>query len=470
MAVAPSRPKTSSDRRLALTTLCAGFLMIILDTTIVNVALPSIQSDLRFSQSGLAWVVNAYLIPFAGLLLLTGRLGDLVGRTRVFVAGLVVFVAASVACGLAQSEAMLIAGRFVQGAGGALTSAVILGMIATLFPDAGERARAIAAYAFVGSAGASLGLVLGGVLTQAIDWHWIFFVNVPIGIATIVAARRVLPEEDRAPRPEGIDVPGAGLIVSALMLGVYAIVGTREHGWTSIRTLGLGGAALALLAAFGGWEARTERPLVPLRIFRAPRLAVANAVQLLLIAGIFGQQFLVALYLQLVLGFSAVEVGLGMAPIALAVGVASLGLAARAIERWGARTTLLASLALIAASLLALGRVPAHGDYVRDLLAPMIALGAGAGLAMPTLTTVLMASAGVADAGLASGLANTTQQIGAAIGTALLATLSTSRSDDLRAAGDSAAAALAGGYRLGFVVAAALVAAAFAVTLALLRE
>jgi len=307
---------TSSDpRRRALFVLCAGMLMVILDQTIVNVALPSIQEDLGFTQSSLAWVVNAYLIAFGGLLLLAGRFGDLLGRRSVFLAGMVVFTLASLLCGLAGSQGMLIAARFVQGAGGALSSAVILGMIVTMFPKPGEQAKAIGVYSFVASAGASIGLLSGGILTQALSWHWIFFVNVPIGVVTLFLALRMVPRDVGLGLRHGFDALGAVLVTSALMLGVYAIVGAETHGWASGRTLGLGVAALALLAAFVWRESTASTPLLPLRIFRSRNVSGANVVQALLVSGALGMFFLAVLYLQRVLGFDALETGLAFLPV-----------------------------------------------------------------------------------------------------------------------------------------------------------
>ena len=457
-------------RWLSLISLCAGFFMIILDTSIVNVALPSIRSDLGFSQSSVAWVVNAYLISFGGLLLLAGRLGDLIGRKRIFMVGLSIFTAASLFCGLAQSQELLIEARFVQGVGGAMTSAVILGMIVTLFPRPGEQARAIGAYAFVGSAGASIGLLAGGVLTQAISWHWIFFVNLPLGVVTALLAAMALDRDEGIGLKRGADVPGALLIVGALMLGVYTILGTGDYGWGSTHTLGFGAVALALLVAFVVREARTPGPLVPLRIFHLPNVSGANLIQVLMIAGLFGQQFLVALYLQRVLGFGPIEVGLATLPIALAIGVFSLGFSARLIRRFGARATLLPSLALVAAGLALLARAPVEGEYLSDVLPAMVLLGVGAGLSMPSVTTIAMSGATTSDSGLASGLINTTQQVGSALGVAVLATLSTVRTESLLDSGGSTTSALTGGYHLAFTVAAGFLVAAIALAAILLRS
>jgi EmrB/QacA subfamily drug resistance transporter len=466
---APARPGADRDRWIALVVLCVGMLMIILDQTIVNVALPSIQSDLGFSQSSLAWVVNAYLIAFGGLLLLAGRIGDLIGRKRVFMGGLALFTLASLLCGAAQSQEMLIGARFVQGVGGALTSAVILGMIVTLFPRPDEQAKAIGVYAFVASAGASIGLLAGGVLTEAINWHWIFFVNVPIGLATALVALRLLRPETGIGLDRGADVPGALLIVGALMLAVYTIVEVPGHGWGSAHTLGLGAVAIALLAAFVARESTAVHPLVPLRIFRARNVTTANLVQMLMVAGLLGMFFLGALYLQRVLGYGALEVGLAFLPVAVAIGTLSLGVSARLIVRFGARATLAPGLALVAAGLAVFQRAPIDATYVRDLLPAMLLLGVGAGLAFPALTSLAMSGATPSESGLASGLFNTTQQVGAALGLAVLATLSATRTGDLRASGESVNQALLGGYHLAFAIAGFLVLAALAVAVAFLR-
>jgi len=429
-------------------------LMVILDQTIVNVALPSIQEDLGFTQSSLAWVVNAYLIAFGGLLLLAGRFGDLLGRRSVFLAGMVVFTTASLVCGLAGSQTMLIAARFVQGAGGALSSAVILGMIVTMFPKPGEQAKAIGVYSFVASAGASIGLLSGGILTQSLDWHWIFFVNVPIGIVTLALALRIVPRDAGLGLRHGFDAAGAVLVTGALMLGVYAIVGAETHGWASGRTLGLGIVALALLAAFVWREATAATPLLPLRILRSRNVAGANLVQALLVAGALGMFFLAVLYLQRVLGFDALETGVAFLPVSLAIGVLSLGFSARLNLRFGARAVLVPGMALVSLGLAWLTRAPVDGGYVADVLPAMLLLGIGAGVSFPALMTLAMSGASDEDAGLASGLVNTTMQVGGALGIAVLATLASSRTDSL----GSGPAALTSGYHLAFTVSAVLVA------------
>jgi len=461
---------TNRRRWIALVVLCVGMLMIVLDATVVNVALPSIQDDLGFSQSSLAWVVNAYLIAFGGLLLLAGRLGDLLGRRRVFLAGLAVFTGASLFCGIAQSPGLLIAARFVQGAGGALTSGVILGMIVTTFREPREQAKAIGVYSFVAAAGGSIGLLAGGGLTQAVSWHWIFFVNLPIGIATALLALRLVERDEGVGIERGADVPGAALVTSALMLGVYKILEAGSHGWGSLHTLGLGAVSLALLFAFVARQARVSNPLMPLRLFRSRDVAGANAVQALFVAGMFGMFFLSALYLQRVLGYDALEVGLAYLPVTLVIGTLSLGFSERLNTRFGPKATLLPSLVLIAAGLVLFARAPVGGDYVADVLPGMVLLGLGAGVSFPSLMTLAMSGATPSDAGLASGLVNTTLQVGGAVGLAVLATLATTRTQHLLSRGDGSASALTGGYHLAFIVAAGLVVAALVVAITVLSS
>jgi EmrB/QacA subfamily drug resistance transporter len=455
------------SRWLALYVLCLGMLMIVLDVTIVNVALPSIQQDLRFSTSSLAWVVNAYLIAFGGLLLLAGRLGDLIGRRRIFLAGIALFTSASFLCGVAQAAWWLVAARFLQGVGGAMTSAVILGMIVTMFSDAREQAKAIGVFAFVASAGGSVGLLAGGVLTQSINWHWIFFVNLPIGIATALAARRLVPDEPGIGLREGADVPGAVLITSALMLGVYTIVGpAAKHGWGSSSTLLLGAGSIALIVLFVARETRAVNPLMPLRIFRSRPVAAANVIQILSVAGMFGMFFLGALYLRRVLGYDALEIGLAFLPVTIAMGTLSIRYSERIFMALGARRALLAGLALVLAGLVVFALAPVHADYVTQVAPSMLLLGLGAGIAFPALMNLAMSGATPQDAGLASGLVNTTAQVGGALGLAVLATLATSRTNALTASGHPIAPALTSGYHLAFWVAAALVGCALAVVVA----
>jgi EmrB/QacA subfamily drug resistance transporter len=458
------------SRWTALYVLCTGMLMIILDVTVVNVALPSIQDDLGFTTSSLAWVVNAYLIAFGGLLLLAGRLGDLVGRRTMFLAGLGVFTVASLLCGAAQSQAVLVGARFLQGVGGAMTSAVILGMIVTMFPEPREQAKAIGVYAFVASAGGSVGLLAGGVLTQLINWHWIFFINVPIGVVTAVLAVRLLEKDKGIGLGRGADISGAALITGALMLTVYTIVEpAAEFGWGAGRTLTLGAVALALLAAFIVREATATSPLIPLRIFRSRNVSGSNVVQALTVSGMFGMFFLGSLYLQRILGYDALAIGLAFMPVTLTMGLLSLRYAERFITRFGARVTLVPGLVLIMAGLALFTQAPVDGSYLRHVLPVMILLGTGAGISFPALMTLGMSDATRADAGLASGLINTTAQVGAALGLAVLATLSASRSVDLARAGTPEAAALTEGYHLAFWIGVALTAVALVVAVTVLR-
>ena len=474
------------SRTLALTVLCAAMMMIILDGTIVTVALPAIQLDLGFSSSGLAWVVNAYLIAFGGLLLLAGRLGDLIGGKQVFLAGLAVFVVASLLCGVSVSQPMLIAARFAQGAGGALASAVSLGMIVRLFPEPPLRARALGVYSFTGAGGASVGLVLGGVLTQALSWHWIFFVNVPIGAVAVTAGALLLAGE----RENGLrvlrdrrglrglrdlrgdaDAAGALLVTAGLMTAVYAIVGTSGHGWGSARTLGTGAVAVALLAAFFVRQYLARTPLLPLRILRSRHVAGANLVQALTVAAAFGFQVLIPQYMQRVLGYGAAGAGAGMLPAAVVIGALSAGLSARLIARFGLRAMLMAGLAPIVAGFALLTLLPAAGSagtYPLHLLPTMLLTG-GFGLAFPAMITLAMSGVPDSEAGVASGLVNTTQQVGAALGVAVLSTLAASRTGHLLAAGHPAAGALTGGYHAAFATSAVLAAAALVLAAAVLR-
>jgi EmrB/QacA subfamily drug resistance transporter len=461
----------AEDRRrwMALYVLCVGMLMIVLDATIVNVALPTIQEDLGFSQNDLAWVVNAYLIAFGGLLLLAGRIGDLIGQRRIFLIGLAVFTGASLLCALAQSQGLLIGARFVQGVGGALTSAVILGMIVTMFPEPREQAKAIGVYTFVAVAGGSIGLLLGGVLTQAINWHWIFFVNLPIGLATALFAIRLVPDREGIGLTAGADLPGAALLTGGLMLGVYTILGVAEEGWGSSQTLALGAVSIGLLAAFVARQARVANPLMPLRLFRSRNVAGANVVQALLVVGMFGMFFLGALYMQRILGYDALQVGLAYLPLTVVMGTMSFRFTGQLNLRFGPQATLVPAMVFVAAGLLLLARTPVDATYVIDLLPAMILIGLGAGLGFPSLMTLAMSGATASDSGLASGLVNTSVQVGGAIGLAVLATFATERTDGLLADGEPAASALNSGYHLAYLIGAGLVIVAIAIAVTVLR-
>jgi EmrB/QacA subfamily drug resistance transporter len=465
-------PELTDDRRrwLALYVLCVGMLMIVLDITIVNVALPSIQSDLGFSQNDLAWVVNAYLIPFGGLLLLAGRVGDLIGQRRVFLSGLALFTGASVLCALAQSQGMLIGARFVQGIAGALTSAVILGMIVMMFPEPREQAKAIGMYTFVAVSGSSIGLLAGGALTEAINWHWIFFINVPIGLATAIFARRLIEKGEGIGLGQGADILGAALITIGLMLGVYTILGVEQEGWGSARTLVLGGVSLVLLAAFVARQARIANPLMPLRLFRSRNVAGANLVQALLVVGMFGLFFLGALYMQRILGYDALEVGLAFLPATIVMGAMSFRFTARLNMRFGAKATLLPGMVCIGVGMILFALTPVDATYAIDLLPAMLVFGLGAGLAFPSLMTLAMSGATRSDSGLASGLVNTSVQVGGSIGLAVLATLSTERTNGLLADGEANASALNSGYHLAYLIGAALVVLAIVVAATVLQS
>jgi EmrB/QacA subfamily drug resistance transporter len=459
---------TDRNRWLALYVLCAGMLMIVLDATIVNVALPSIQDSLGFSQNNLAWVINAYMIPFGGLLLLAGRVGDLVGQRRVFLIGLAVFTTASLVCAVSQTQEMLVGARFVQGIGGALASAVILGMIVTMFPEPAAQAKAIGVYGFVASAGGSIGLLLGGVLTDAISWHWIFLINLPIGIATAYLAMRLVESHEGIGLREGADYPGAALITASLMLGVFTILKIVEWGWFDTRTLVLSAISAALLAIFIHRQATIANPLMPLRLFRSRNVSGSNVLQALLVAGMFGMFFLGALYLQRVLDYTPLQVGLAFLPTTLVMGTLSLGFSEKLIMRFGPRNTLIPGVCMVVVALLLFaGNTPVDANYVTDLLPAFLLIGVGVGTSFPAIMTLAMSGATPQDSGLASGFVNTSMQVGGAIGLAVLATLSTERTAAL--GGDGDPSALASGYHLAYLIGAVLAAIAVAIAVFVLR-
>jgi EmrB/QacA subfamily drug resistance transporter len=459
----------SRNRWLALLIVCLGDLMIVLDVTIVGVALPSIREDLGFSETSLAWVVNAYLLTFGGFLLLGGRLGDLFGHRRLFVAGIALFTAASLACGLATSQEMLVVARAVQGLGGAVVSAVALSLIVTLFTEPPERAKAMGVFGFVASAGGSIGVLLGGILTDALDWHWIFLVNVPIGIAVVVASLFALPGTRGQLLAGRLDVAGALTVTASLMTAVYAIVNGNEVGWTTARTLGLLAVAAALMVLFVLIESRVRSPLVPLALFKLRNVAVSNVVGVLWAAAMFAWFFLSALYLQLVLGYSPLQVGLAFLPGNVIMGIFSLGLSARLVMRFGIRAPLGVGLGLASIGLLLFARAPVDGTFAVDVLPSMILLGLGAGMAFNPVLLAAMSDVRQEDAGLASGVVNTAFMMGGALGLAVLASLAASRTDTLLASGSGSLEALAGGYHIAFLVGAVFAAAAAGIGAALLR-
>jgi EmrB/QacA subfamily drug resistance transporter len=456
-------------RWLALIVLCLGDLMIVLDTTIVNVALPSIREDLGFSETSLAWVVNAYLLTFGGFLLLGGRLGDLYGHRRMFLIGISLFTAASLACGLATSQALLVGARAVQGLGGAVVSAVALSLMMTLFTEPAERAKAMGVFGFVAAGGGSVGVLLGGVLTDALDWHWIFLVNLPVGVAVYLLSLRLLPAARGQSAETRLDVAGAVTVTASLMLAVYAIVNGNEAGWSSGQTVGLLAAAGALLVVFLVIEARTPSPLVPLGLFRLRNLATANVVGVLWAAAMFAWFFLSALYLQLVLGYSPLEVGLAFLPANLIMGAFSLGLSAKLVLRFGIRPPLVAGMVLVAVGLALFARAPVDGSFVVDVLPSMVVLGFGVGMAFNPVLLAAMSDVEPSEAGLASGVVNTAFMMGGALGLAVLASLAASRTDTLLEAGDDPLVALNGGYQLAFVVGAVFALAAAVIGGVLLR-
>ncbi|HMI22300.1 MAG TPA: DHA2 family efflux MFS transporter permease subunit [Gaiellaceae bacterium] len=463
---------TIADNRrwLALYVLTLGSLMIVLDATIVNVALPSIRQDLGFTETSLAWVVNAYLLTYGGFLLLGGRLGDLFGQRRLFLAGIGLFTLASLACGLSTTQWMLVSARTVQGLGGAVASAVSLSLMMTLFTEPAERAKAMGVFGFVAAGGGSLGVLLGGVLTDLLNWHWIFLVNFPIGVLVGVLTLRLLPGE-RGPAMSGrLDVAGAVTVTVALMLAVYAIVNGNQNGWTSAETLGLLGGAVALLATFLVIESRVDSPLVPLRLFKRRNISVSNLVGVLWAAAMFAWFFLSALYLQLVLGYSPLEVGLSFLPANLIMGAFSIGISAKLVMRFGFRKPLATGLLLAAAGLLLFVRAPVDGNFLVDVLPSMILLGFGAGIAFNPVLLAAMSDVEPSESGLASGLVNTSFMMGGALGLAVLASIAASRSHSLRLGGAGELSALTGGYHLAFLVGAAFAAAAAVIGGALLRE
>jgi EmrB/QacA subfamily drug resistance transporter len=459
-----------TDRRWwALVVLCLGDLMIVLDTTIVNVALPSIREDLGFSEGSLAWVVNAYLLTFGGFLLLGGRLGDLFGHRRLFLVGLAVFTGASLACGLAGSQEFLVGARAVQGLGGAIVAAVALSLMMTLFTEPAERAKAMGVIGFVAAGGGSLGVLLGGVLTDAISWHWIFLVNVPIGLAVIVLSLLLLPGGGGRALEGRLDVGGAVTVTASLMLAVYAIVNGNEVGWLAAQTVAMLAAAAALMVVFLAIESNVRSPLVPLGLFRLRNVATANVVGVLWAAAMFAWFFLSALYLQLVLGYSPLEVGLAFLPANLIMGAFSIGLSARLVLRFGIRPPLVTGMLLVAAGLALFARAPVDGSFAVDVLPSMILLGIGVGMAMNPVLLAAMSDVPQEEAGLASGVVNTAFMMGGALGLAVLASLAAARTDSLLASGEGELAALTGGYHLAFVVGAIFAGLAAAIGAALLR-
>jgi EmrB/QacA subfamily drug resistance transporter len=459
----------SRTRWLALLVLCLGDLMIVLDVTIVGVALPSIREDLGFSEESLAWVVNAYLLTFGGFLLLGGRLGDLFGHRRLFLIGIALFTVASIACGVSTEQWILIVSRAVQGLGGAVVSAVALSLMMTLFTEPAERAKAMGIFGFVASGGGSIGVLLGGILTDLLNWHWIFLVNVPVGILVLILTVKLVPAAHLAAASRRLDVAGAVTVTASLLLAVYAIVNGNEVGWATFRTLGLLAGSIVLLAAFLTIESRVSAPLMPLGLFRLRNVSVANVVGVLWAGAMFAWFFLSALYLQLVLGYSPLKVGLAFLPGNLVMGALSVGLSAKLVMRYGIRIPLGVGLSIAGAGLLLFARAPVDGSFVVDVLPPMVLLGLGAGTAFNPVLLAAMSDVEPKDAGLASGVVNTSFMMGGALGLAVLASLAASRTDSLLESGDGQLVALTGGYHAAFLVGALFAFGAAALGALLLR-
>jgi len=465
----PSAQATDRRRWMALVVVCLAQLMIVLDTTIVNVALPSIQHDLHFTQGNLTWVINAFLVTFGSFLLLAGRLGDLIGRKRVFIAGVAVFTIASALCGVASSQGLLIAARLIQGFGAALQASVILAIIVTEFPEPAERARAMSAYVFVAVAGGSLGLLAGGVLTQALSWHWIFFVNLPIGAATILLGKALIPEDRGLGLEHGVDWLGSILVTGSVMTAVYAIVQATSHGWGSAQVLGFGALAVALMGAFLTLEARIENPIMPLRILRLRGLVGSSAVRGFLVTGMYSTFFLGTLYLEHVLHYGALETGLAFLPWTVTVGILSLGVTARLVSRFGPMRVMLAGMTMVVLGLVTLSTAGVHTGFFPTVFVAYFAIGLGIGSAFMPLLTIAMADVPAQDAGLGSGIVNVSQQVSGALGLAVLGTIATNHSKSLEALHHALPGALVSGYHLAFVIGAASVLTAILIALAVLR-
>jgi EmrB/QacA subfamily drug resistance transporter len=452
---------STRQRWEALAVLCLGVLMIVLDTTIVNVALPSIRTDLGFNETTLVWVVNAYMLTFGGFLLLGGRLGDLYGHRRLFLLGIVLFTAASAACGLSYSQVMLVVARAVQGLGGAVVSAVALSLMMNLFPEPAERARAMGVYSFVCAGGGSIGAIAGGLLTNLLNWHWIFLVNLPIGVAVYLACLKLVPSAQSQAAPGKLDLGGAVTVTVALMLAVYAIVNGNEAGWQSTQTVGLLTAAIVFFAAFLITEAKVDSPLVPLTMFRRRNLSTASAVGMLWSAAMFAWFFISALYMQLILGYQPLQVGLAFLPANLIMAMFSLGLSARIVMRFGITRPLVVGLLIATAGLVLFAQAPKHGDFVTQILPAMLLLGIGAGMGFNPLLLAAMNDVDPSDSGLASGVVNTAFMMGGALGLAILASIAGAETQHVLRTGADEPSALVAGYHLAFIVGAvfALIAA-----------
>ncbi len=470
MTVLATHPTVSRRAWIALAVVCLGQFMVVLDSSIVNVALEDIQVDLHFSAAALTWVVNAYLVTFGSFMLVAGRLGDLVGRRRVFLVGVALFTLASAACGFADSQGLLIAARFVQGIGGAIAFSVTIALIVSEFPDPADRAKAMSAYMFVAVGGGSVGLLLGGLITQSVDWHWIFFINLPIGAATLLLGRAFIDERESIGLDGGVDWLGSLLVTVALMIAVYAIVGTADHGWGSARTLGLLGAAIVLQALFVALEARISNPILPLGIFRVRGLAVAAAVRAFVFTGMFAVFFFGALYMEQIRGLSPLTTGLAFLPMTLTVAALSLGPVARMVGRFGPRPVLIGGISTLIAGLALFATASADVPYAPLLLVAFVVMGLGGGSTFVPLLTIAMADVPPRDAGIASGVMNVSMQLGAALGLALLGALAEHRTATQLADGVAHATAQLSGYHLAFALGAGTAVVGLVLTLLMLRS
>jgi len=470
--VSPSLQGYVRERRrwVALIVVCFAMLMNTLDQTIVNVALPTIQRDLHFSQASLAWVIDAYLITFAGTLLLAGRLGDLIGRKKVFLVGVAVFTVASAACGAADTQVLLIVARFVQGLGAALSSSVILAIIVADFAEPAERAKAMSAYIIVAVGGGSLGLLVGGYVTQALSWHWIFFINIPIGVATLVVGAALIEENRGLGWRAGVDVGGAVLSTAGLMLAVYAIVSSSQYGWNSAHTAAFGGAAVVVLVAFILLERRLAHPMMPMDVMRAPGLLTSSLVRGLMVVGMYSTFFIGVLYLQHVLGYNPVRTGLAFLPQTLSVAVMSAGLTARVMRRFGSKSTAIGGLAVVAVGLALFVSSGPDTTYFPLLFCALLLIGLGAATAFTPLLTIALAEVPGKDAGIGSGIVNVSQQVSGALSVAVLGAVSASHTASLLASGSSVVDALDGGYRLAFTIALASILVAIALGIVILKR
>jgi EmrB/QacA subfamily drug resistance transporter len=463
-----SRPASRVDPNAVLAVVAIAQFMVVLDATVVNVALPAIKGDVGFSEQSLSWVLNAYTLIFGGFLLLGGRLADRLGRRRLFIAGIALFSGASLICGVSQNEAMLLIARGLQGLGGALVSPAALSIILTTFAEGSERNRALAVWGAIAGAGGAIGLLLGGVIVQILSWRWVFFINVPIGAAVLALAPRIVPESrSESAASKGYDAQGAVAITLGTIALVFTLIKAGSWGWTSGRTWAGFAIALVLIAGFVMIERRQEDPLIPLRIFSNRSLAASDVTMLVVAAALFGVFYFCTLYLQQVLGFSALKTGIAYLPLTLTL-VAASGLASRLVDRFRPKPVLVAGLLVSTGGFWLLTRIVGHGDYASHVLPAMIALGVGLGMAFVPITIAATTGVEAGDSGLASGLLNTTQQVGGSLGLAILSSVSTSRVTSGLHAGLSPSLALTHGFKGAFVVAAVLCAVGVLVALVLL--